>query len=376
MTLSPVRVLVVEDSATVRRLLVQMLTQDPGIEIVGTAADGQTAIDMIRAQRPDVVTMDINMPGMDGLEATRRIMAACPVPIIIVSVSARPEEVQLTFDALEAGAVAVLEKPYAPGHPEHERMAQRLRQMVRLMSEVRVVQRRISRPGRPAGTGRTAPGVPEASRAPASAPFPARTREALERAPLPSDCALRVVAVGASTGGPPALRLLLDGLPSSLPVALLVVQHIAPGFLDGMLAWLSQSTSFELRVAAEGDLLRPGLALFAPDGAHLCLTEGNQVTLSTCPPVNGVRPSISVLFDSVARHCGARGAGILLTGMGRDGAAELGRIAAAGGLTIAQDEASSVVHGMPGEALRLGHAQSILPPEKMPQALVTWAGGH
>lgn len=365
-----VRTLVVEDSPVVRELLVYMLKQDPNIEVVGTAGDGQQAIDMVRVLRPDVVTMDVTMPKMDGLEATRRIMAQFPVPIIIVSAAVRPEEVKLTFDAMAAGAVAILEKPYGPSHADHQAMADHLRKIVRIMSEVKVVQRRppplsLARAKSNSAPVKTdsAPGyVSPATRA--HGEFPSSSRAKV--------CATRVVAIGASTGGPPALLTLLSAIRGDFPAALLIVQHMAPGFIQGMLDWLRPSTGLELRLATHGDLVCPGVAYIAPDGYHMGLLPDWRISLVASPREHGLCPSASHLFRSVASVCGAASAGVLLTGMGRDGAEELGLIRNAGGLTIAQDAASSVIHGMPGEAIKLGHAQKICSVESIASELLAW----
>ncbi len=366
-----VRTLVVEDSTVVRELLVHILKQDPNIEIVGTAGDGQQAIDMVRVLHPDVVTMDVTMPKMDGLEATRRIMAQFPVPIIIVSAAVRPEEVKLTFDAMAAGAVAILEKPYGPSHDQHQAMADHLRKMVRIMSEVKVVQRRppplpLTRArssSTPVKTDSVHAWVSPATRVPGD--FPSASRAKV--------CATRVVAIGASTGGPPALHTLLSGISADFPAALLIVQHMAPGFIQGMLDWLRSSTGLELRLATHGDLVCPGVVYIAPDGYHMGLLPDWRISLVISPREHGLCPSASHLFRSVASVCGSASAGVLLTGMGRDGAEELGQIRDAGGLTIAQDAASSVIHGMPGEAIRLGHVEKVCPVETIASELSAWS---
>jgi two-component system chemotaxis response regulator CheB len=292
--------------------------------------------------------MDIHMPRMDGLEATRRIMAEQPLPIIVVSSSWQPAEVTLTFRAMDAGAVALAEKPRGPAHPEGERIARHLVQTVKAMAGVRVLRRK------PAATQR---GTPSPSRA--ARPSPAKRT------------GLKVVAMGASTGGPPALARILSRLPSNFAAPILIVQHIAEGFLPGLAKWLAEETRFPIHIASDNEPALPGRAFLAPDGAHMGLDPQSRIMLSsTAPPENGLRPSVSYLFRSVLSTCGPACAGVLLTGMGRDGAAELKTLRDAGAVTIVQDEASSVVFGMPGEALRLGAATHGMPPERIAEQLI------
>jgi two-component system chemotaxis response regulator CheB len=341
-----IRVLVVEDSLVVRGLLVHILRSDPEIQVIGTAGDGNEALQFLAAQKPDVVTMDIHLPRMDGLEATRRIMETQPVPIVIVSANWNPEEVATTFRAMEAGAVALVEKPRGPGHPEHTAMAAKLVQTVKAMAEVRVIRR----------WARARP----AEAAPAPPPPPP-----IVQAPAP----IQIVAIGASTGGPPVLHTILAALPPDFPVPLLIVQHIAAGFVGGLAQWLAQSAGRGIHVAAAGQQPLPGNAYLAPDGAHMGIDRGGRITLSQSDPENGLRPAVNYLFRSVIDALGARAAGVLLTGMGRDGAEELKRMKDRGAITIAQDKASSVVHGMPGEAIKLDGATYVLPPDKIAATL-------
>lgn len=345
-----INVLVVEDSPVAQLLLVHILNTDPALTVLGTANNGEEALAFLKRNKPDVIVMDIHMPGLDGFETTRRIMETQPVPIVICSASLNPAEVARTFRALEAGAVAIVAKPVGLGHHEYEHMAGKLVETVRLMSEVRVVKR-WARP----------------RRADTSAPFP-------PAADLPAaQAGIKVVAIGTSTGGPPVLQTILAGLPKDFPFPVLIVQHIAAGFLPGLVDWLNQTTGLPVRIAAHGEPLRPGHAYLAPDGYHLGLGGSGQVALSKQEPENGLRPAVSYLFRSVAAVCGANAVGVLLTGMGRDGADELKTLQDLGAVTIAQDAASSVVHGMPGEAIKLGAATYILPPDKIPAMLAALA---
>ncbi|TAK50489.1 MAG: chemotaxis-specific protein-glutamate methyltransferase CheB [Betaproteobacteria bacterium] len=346
-----VRVLVVEDSPVMRELLAHLLGTDPGIEVVGFASDGEEALAAVREKKPDVVTMDFHMPRVNGLDATRRIMETHPTPIVIVSGSSARTEVASAFHLLEAGALAVVEKPRGPGHPDHEAAARELVQTVKTMAEVKVVRRWARR---------------EAPLSPAPAPRSIRIEAAAART--------RLVAIGASTGGPIVLRAILAGLPGNFSVPILIVQHIAPGFTDGFVEWLGQASGFAVHVAADAVHPLPGHAYVAPDGLHIKLRHDGAITLSRDAPQNGHRPSVSCLFRSVAAVLGRNAIGVLLTGMGKDGAEELKLMRDRGAVTIAQDRDTSVVHGMPGEAVSLDAASYVLSPPEIAAALGGLAG--
>ncbi|SNB44743.1 chemotaxis-specific protein-glutamate methyltransferase CheB [Geobacter sp. DSM 9736] len=337
-----ISVLVVEDSPVARELLVHILSSGD-MRVVGTAADGLQAVEMVRRLRPDVVTMDIVMPRMDGLEATRRIMETSPVPIVIVSGIWNPTEVQTTFRAMEAGALATVRRPPGPGNPEYRKLAEELRRTVRLMAEVKVV-RRWSRGAKP-----------PANRLPAVS--------------CPPWCALSIVAIGASTGGPPVLHTILGGLPPDFPLPVVVVQHLAAGFLPGMMEWLGQSCPLPLHIAVDGEVLAPGHVYFAPDDIHMEVTRHGTICLSRGAPEHGARPSVCCLFRSVAASYGGRAAALLLTGMGEDGADGMLLLRQKGAVTIAQSRETCAVFGMPAAALQLGAALHELAPERMPAFL-------
>ena len=344
-----INVLIVEDSPVARKLLEHIIGSEPALHVMGTANDGLEALAFLARHKPDVITMDVDMPKMDGLEATRRIMESPqPVPIVMVSAAYAPQEVALTFRALEAGALAAVEKPRGPGHEDSEALARKLVQTVKAMSEVRVVRRWARQP---AEVGKSEAKV--ASPVPFVAP-----RHKIE-----------VVAIGVSTGGPPVLETILSRLPQDFAAPVLIVQHIAAGFLPGLVSWLMQVTKFPVRIAVQGEALLAGHAYLAPDGHHMGVA-GRHISLDAAAPENGLRPAVSYLFRSVAQVFGANAAGVLLTGMGRDGADELKLMKDKGAVTIAQDAASSVVHGMPGEAIKLGAAIHILPPDKVAALLV------
>src|ERR1700733_10553637 len=349
-----VRVLVVEDSPVVRQFLLHILGSDLEIEVVGTAETGEEALEAVERIRPDIITMDVHMPKMNGFETTRRIMETHPTPIIIVSGTLDVAEMASVFRAIEAGALKVVPRPSGVGHPEHQQSAADFVQTVKLMSEVKVVRRWPHL--RPAKT------LPAASLSPQIQRRTAQTESQL-------------VAIGASTGGPPALRIILSGLPKDFPVPILIVQHIAAGFTQGFAEWLAQSSSLPVQLSVHGQQVVPGRVYVAPDGFHMRVAGDGRIWLNTDEPENGLRPSVSYLFRSVAKAYGQSAIGVLLTGMGKDGALELKLMKEQGAVTIAQDKESSVIHGMPGEAIRLGGATYVLPPEKISTMLTTLVGG-
>lgn len=341
-----IKVLIVEDSPVAAELLVHILTSDPEISVVGTARNGLEAIEFLGRNKPDVVTMDIIMPKMDGLEATRRIMESSPVPIVVVSASLVREEVDKTFLAIEAGAVAALEKPRVSDLGTSGSEAEKLIAVVKLMSQVKVV-RRWKR----------------------TAPAPTTTR--LEAIPTPqlSSRDVKVVAMGASTGGPAVLNQILSGLPSNFPVPILVVQHIAPGFASGFVDWLDRASALSVRLAVDGEIARPGSVYVAPDGRQMRIGPKMAVTLSNEGPEKGLKPSVAYLFRSVAESFQDKAIGILLTGMGRDGADDLKLMRDKGAVTISQDKESCVVYGMPAEADKIGASCYSMPPDRIADML-------
>lgn len=338
-----VRVLIVDDSPVARELLAHVLGGSSRIQVVGMARDGEEAVREAERLRPDVIVMDIHLPGIDGFAATRRIMETSPTRIVMATATSDANEVAANFRAIDAGALAVLAKPRGPGHPQFAAAADELVRTVRVMSEVPVVKR-WPRPG-------------ATSRAPAP-----------PSAPSPSS-AVRIVVAGASTGGPIALKELLAGLPKDLPVPILVVQHISDSFVDGFAQWLGDSSGYAVRVATDGEETRSGVAYVAPSGSHMQVRSSGTVVLVDGPKEHGVKPSVSVLFRSAAAAFGAAAAAVLLTGMGRDGAQELKLLRDGGSITFAQDRESSVVFGMPGAAVALGAAQHVLPPQKIATVL-------
>jgi two-component system chemotaxis response regulator CheB len=330
----PVRVLVADDSELFRELLSRVIASDPGFDVVAVAADGNRAAALVRALKPDVITMDLNMPDADGFSGIARIMAETPTPILVLTAN-RAEVVG--FKALSLGALDIVEKPAATA--DLDEYGAQIRSRLRLLAGVKVIRHLRGLRG--------------------------------QRARLPSAASRRtdLVVIGASLGGPRALATLLKGLPAAFPAPLAIVQHIAEGFTHGLAGWLQQESRLEVREARDGDVLCPGRALLAPSGAHLLVADG-QVRLSDAAPVDTFKPSVTPLFTSAAVSYGARACGVLLTGMGRDGAEGLKVLKDAGAHTLAQDEATSVVFGMPKAAIDLGAVDRVLALDDIPRALV------
>jgi two-component system chemotaxis response regulator CheB len=329
-----IRVLVAEDSPTARALLVAILESDPEIEVVGEASDGLEAVAQTNRLRPDLVTMDVHMPRLDGLAATKEIMITAPTPILIVTGSTKAREVADSMDLLRVGALDVLVKPPGPDAPGFSAAARNLVSMVKAMAHVKVVRHWRA----------PAPAAPVASR-----PEP------------PARARVRIVAIATSTGGPPALQCLLSGLPRDFPAPIVVVQHITPGFTAGLAAWLSSVGPLRVKVAEQGEIAAPSIVYLAPDNQHLGLAESGRLQLSTAPPIGGFRPSGTFLFEAVARVFGSSAVAIILTGMGDDGVRGLSAVRNAGGKVLAQDEKTSVIFGMPGAAIAEGLAHVVLP---------------
>jgi len=348
------RVLVVEDSVTVRKRLCEVLAADTEIEVAGEAEDGKQAIERCLALRPDVVTMDMMLPLMTGLAATEYIMAHCPTPILVVSSSINRGELFKTYDALAAGAVDVLEKPNG-NEPEGD-WERSFLSTLKLVARIRVITHLRARQGALARL-----------RAPAPAFFAAPTTR--------HRC--RLIAIGASTGGPAAIVEVLRALPPQVQLPVLLVLHINEPFGCAFADWLDAQTPRRVRYACDGEPVAAaaGCVVMAPPNRHLVLRDG-RMKLTQEPERHSCRPSVDVLFESVAHDCAASAAGCLLTGMGRDGAAGLLALRNAGGLTIAQDEATSVVYGMPREAALLGAAEHILPLADIGPALAALANSQ
>ena len=340
-----IRVLLVDDSPIALHILQRLLSNLHDIQVAGTAANGKEALELIPTLNPDVICTDLHMPVMDGLELTRAVMNKYPRPILVVSVSVEPDSPNI-FRLLEAGALDIYTKPRDILATDQDKLARELASKIRILAGVHVFRRT------------------------AAAKI---TPQSLPPLALPHHAPVRIVAIGASTGGPQALREILSHLPANFPVPVMCVQHIGGDFLSGMVTWLDEASPLPVRKAVQGEQPQPGLVYFAPEDTHLVLDDSGRFDLTQAPPCDGHRPSATVTLRTAARHFGAGAVGVLLTGMGRDGAEGLAEIAAVGGVTIAQDEASSVVYGMPKAAVELGAAQHVLPLDQIAAALVALA---
>lgn len=333
-----IRVLVVEDSPIALAIIKKILSSSPDIEIVGTARTGMEGLALIPDTQPDVICTDFYMPHMNGLEFTSQVMLHHPRPILVVSASVQEEEdTHRIFQLLEAGAVDILPKPKAGLDSENVLLKQSLINKIRVLSGVKVFKKKRR--------------VPNSSR-----PTNSRVASSIKLSNNP-----KIVTIGASTGGPLALQSVLSSFPEDFPLPIVCVQHISFGFLPGLIDWLATSCHLSIRIAPAGERPKPGYVYFPPERQHLEINHKGHFVHSQLPPVDGHRPSVTASFKSIAQFYGRKSIGILLTGMGRDGADGLKSISDAGGLTIAQDEATSIVFGMPKEAIVLGAANHVLP---------------
>jgi len=340
-----IKVLIVDDSKVIQEFLAHLLSSDPDLRVVGIANSGYEAIEFAMLKKPDVITMDIHMPGMNGYEATRTIMETVPTPIVIVTGSSNKKEITDTFKLLDAGALAVVIRPPGFEDPHFAASRKELIQTVKLMSEVKVIRL-----------------------------FPRSRKE--QKMPvlivktLENDLKrIKLIAIGASTGGPMALQIILSGLPADLNVPVLIVQHIARGFVNGFCEWLSATSGIKLKIAEDGEMISAGVGYIAPDCLQMGIDQGGKIVLSDSQSENGLSPSVNYLFRSVARYYGPNAMGVLLTGMGKDGADELKKMKETGAYTLVQNAESSVVFGMPGEALRIGAADLALSPQKIAEII-------
>lgn len=344
-----IRVLLVDDSPLSVEIICRMLATAPEIQIVGSASNGVEALELIPRVRPHVICTDMHMPEMDGVELTREVMARHPLPILVLSVSVQADEGHNIFQMLEAGALDILAKPRAGLETDFGVTAHDLITKIRILAGVKVITRRRR--------AENAPALPPPS------------------LPVPVTFSPRIIGIGASTGGPQALEQVLRSLPADFPLPLVCVQHIAEGFMPGLVNWLAGTCRIRVCTAVEGASPLAGSAYFPSDSRHLEIDAAGKFRCSGALPFSGHRPSVDIAFSSLARHFGAGVVGVLLTGMGQDGAQGMLDIARAGGLTIAQDEQSSVVFGMPRRAIELGAARHVLPLEQIAPALICTANG-
>lgn len=335
-----IRVLVVEASATEPQSVAALLGADLRIEIVGHVTDSERAMELLERRQVDVVTIDITLPHNGAFKLTQRIMQRNPAPVVLISPSWNPEDASLTIEAVEAGAVAVAKKPRTLPAASFKEDADKLVRLVKAMSEVKVVRRwsrsRLTKGG---------DGIESSSRTRSSSPE------------------IKIVAIGTSTGGPLVLQTILRRIGANYPVPVLIVQHIAPEFVGGLADWLTESTNFPTHIGSYGLVPLPGHAYLAPDGFQMGINKDGKIILSTDKTANALCPSVSHLFSSVAESYGPRAIGVLLSGMGRDGADALWLMKQKGAMTVVQDRESSAVYGMPGEAISLNAATHVLSPE-------------
>jgi two-component system, chemotaxis family, protein-glutamate methylesterase/glutaminase len=344
-----IRVLIVEDSLIALVILKRILTSSPQIEIVGEAHSGLEALQLIPQVQPDVICTDLHMPKMNGLAFTSEVMALYPRPILVISAFVQEEDTQQVFQLLEAGAVDIFPKPRLGLAIDNDVFRKELINRIHVLSGVKVLTKRRK---------------------------PPRNTKKIDQKGLPifsfnSYPRPKIIIIGASTGGPQALYEMFTQLPSDFPIPIICVQHICVGFLQGLIDWLANSCSLQIQIARLGDTPKSGFIYFPPEQKHLELDVRGRFIFSDTPPLAGHRPSITVTFMSVAKVYKKATTGVLLTGMGRDGADGMQMIAEAGGFTIAQDEATSVVFGMPKEAIKLGAAKQILPIQAIAPTLLS-----
>lgn len=340
-----IRVLVVDDSAFMRKAIRRMLSGAPDIEVVGTAEDGRDALEKISALKPDIVTLDVQMTGMDGLTALKRIMSECPTPVLMLS-SLTQQGAETTLKALELGAVDFIDKTRTESSMDITLLANELIIKVRTIAGVDIGKMKTQQLGGPSSRGEEHPGTGR---------LPQRT---------PRQAKIDVVAIGTSTGGPPALQSLIPRLPSDFPAGVVVVQHMPPGFTRTLADRLNAQSSIRVSEALEGDLVVPGRVLVAPAGRQFQLLKRNGqyvVRLDSQPSEALHRPSVDVMMQSVAKACGRRCLAVLLTGMGSDGAVGMRAVKEAGGRTLAESEETCIVYGMPKSAVEEGAVDEVVP---------------
>lgn len=359
---NPIRVFLVDDSPLALVMLKRLLATSPDIEIVGTARDGREALAAFKRAMPDVICTDYHMPNMDGLALIQETMAVFPRPILVISSTIKPDERHNAFPLLAAGAVDLFPKPCAD--TPFEQAAAELTQKIKLLSGIMVISRRASTSNAVARGAVT-------ERPSAEARSGDTTSDAAPEVVLPHKTGLvRMIAVGASTGGPQVLQTIFTGLPADFPCPILCVQHISQGFLNGLVEWLALQCRVRVKIAEDNEIAVPGTVYFAPENTHLETNGRGRLIYAPAAPVDGHKPSITVTFESLAQHYRHSALGVLLTGMGSDGASGLDSIRRAGGTTLAQDEATCVVFGMPKQAIARGAAQFVLPPAEITTSLI------
>ncbi len=331
-----IKVLIVDDSIVAREFLRFVIESDPDLKVIGYATDGEKALQLLQKSSPDVVTMDIAMPGLDGFETTRRIMQTKPLPVIIVSGLYSQHDVDASFRAMDAGALAIIPRPVGFNDPQYESMAKNLIETIKVSAGIKVVTRHKQRE------------------------YPKEIGSVDNK----TNNIIEAVAIGASLGGPPALELILSSLPASFPVPIFIVQHISNGFAKGLADWLQRASKLVVKLPKDQEKALPGHVYVAPDGVHMELKRKNEIALVPgCG--KGLCPSINRLFHSMALAYGSHALGVILTGMGKDGAEELLLMKQKGAYTFVQDAESCVMPSMPKAALEIGATKSTIPLEQI-----------
>ncbi|MDP3437642.1 MAG: chemotaxis-specific protein-glutamate methyltransferase CheB [Bacteroidales bacterium] len=348
----PIRVLIVEDSPLYQKILRGILSENDEFEVVAVASNGLEAIKYASLYKPDIISMDIFMPVMDGIEATKVIMQSNPVPIVIVSNVYQTSDTDLAIKELDAGAVYILPKPAGPSDPNYSKEASKYRNTLRIMSEIKVVKR-----------SNRSNGISYTNTILINSSEEVPTLRPKIRCTPPKD--VKLIAIGASAGGPESLKILLSNLSVDVVTPVVVVQHIDPHFIEGFASWLNNYSSHKVKVATKGELLEEKIVYIAPGERHMRVDKSMTIIFSDNKKSNGHVPSIDVLFESINEVCGKECIAILLSGMGRDGADGLKKLSDSGCYTFAQNEESSLVYGMPKEAVKLGAACSVLSPENI-----------
>lgn len=343
-----IKILIADDSKTETLLLKSIFESAPDLKVIGCAKNGKEAIELAALLKPDIITVDIEMPIINGLEAIKTIMMHNPIPIVVISSRLNDVELNATYNAFEVGALSVLEKPTNVNSPEFDKLKNKIITTIRSMAEIKVIKRRFFL-------------KKKSSKIFKSIPYPDVNRP------------YELIAIGASTGGPQAIKMILKKLPNNFPVPIVIVQHMTNGYIEGFTNWLNNNIDLSTKNVSDYEHLKPGMVYFAPDNYHLIITRVNNnlvARLTDSPAVSGFKPSITVLIESVARVCKKNAIGLLLTGMGNDGADGLLALKKANGHTIIQDQKSSVVFGMPGVAQSLGAVDKVVDLEDMADYLM------
>ena len=333
-----IRTLIVDDSLLVRNILTEILESDPEIKVVGTASNGLEAVHKAAELKPDIITIDIEMPVMDGIEATKKITDEYSIPILVITDPEVRKKREVPFYAIKAGAVDVLEKPNVSTKAKFKEISSQIIREVKIVSSIKILKRKKTKSIRP------------------------RKFDFVKSKRRKSDN-IEIIVIGSSIGGPKGLLSIFERLPGNYPVPIMVVQHIGKGFIDGLIKWISLSTLLSVVVAKNGEKVKPGCIYFAPGGYHMKINSNGEIIIYNGEPINSCKPSIDALFISAAESYKKRTLGILLTGMGKDGAEGLLSIKNIGGRTIAQNEETSLVFGMPAKAIEYGAANEVLPLE-------------